>query len=428
MDTPVLQDAAVRALERMRARGFDGAQVTAVATRQDEVNIAQGEPSLLRTTDARRMALVGIVDGRKAATELTDLGDASVGEGIESLLAAARSAPRDEANQVSAGQRARIVQGPQEADVALLTDKARELIDFCARETPKVNIVEAVVAHTLVRSHTVTTGGSDLESRVGHHSMGAFGTAREGRKTSSFAEASGDCHDLQSHRASEYFGLAELLRNLERSIHTQPVGGKFVGDVVLTPQAVSDFLNWFLGQLCDVQLIAGSSLYRDKVGRSVGSKLLTLRSRFDAPGVAAITGDAFVAKPVEVLAGGVLKTLTPSLYGSLKTGLPHVPTAAAGWELAAGDTPREQMVSDTSRGALVGRLSMGNPASNGDFSGVIKNSFAIDGGKPGAALSETMITGNVARMLQDVVAVSRERLDTGAFVLPWVRIGGLHFS
>jgi PmbA protein len=31
-------------------------------------------------------------------------------------------------------------------------------------------------------------------------------------------------------------------------------------------------------------------------------------------------------------------------------------------------------------------------------------------------------------MLQDVVSVSRERLDTGAFLLPWVRIAGLHFS
>ena len=80
------------------------------------------------------------------------------------------------------------------------------------------------------------------------------------------------------------------------------------------------------------------------------------------------------------------------------------------------------------RGALVGRLSMGNPAANGDFSGVIKNSFEIVGGQVGAALSEVMISGNMARMLLDVQAVSRERLDTGALLLPWLRIGGLHFS
>jgi hypothetical protein len=31
-------------------------------------------------------------------------------------------------------------------------------------------------------------------------------------------------------------------------------------------------------------------------------------------------------------------------------------------------------------------------------------------------------------MLRDVAAVSRERIDTGTLCLPWLRIGGLHFS
>ena len=71
---------------------------------------------------------------------------------------------------------------------------------------------------------------------------------------------------------------------------------------------------------------------------------------------------------------------------------------------------------------------MGNPAANGDFSGVIKNSVAIDGGAVGTALSETMINGNVAQMLRDVVGVSAERIDTGGWCMPWVRVSGLHFS
>jgi PmbA protein len=291
-----------------------------------------------------------------------------------------------------------------------------------------VIILEAVAAHAVARSHTLTSGGSDLESQVGCHEMGLFGTARDATTTSSFAYNGGTCHELDKGHATEYFGLADMMRALERSIQTRRVDGAFVGDVVLAPLAVADFMGWFLGQLCDTQLIAGTSLYRHHVGETVGSPMLTLRSRFDAPGIVALTSDAFVASPVEVLREGVLKTLTPSLYGSLKTGLKHVPIASAGWELAAGDTAREKMVSDTKRGALVGRLSMGNPASNGDFSGVIKNSFEIADGELGSALSETMISGNVAQMLKDVIAVSRERIDTGAFLLPWVRIGGLHFS
>jgi PmbA protein len=71
---------------------------------------------------------------------------------------------------------------------------------------------------------------------------------------------------------------------------------------------------------------------------------------------------------------------------------------------------------------------MGMPAANGDFSGVIKNSFLVESGVVGTALSEVMISGNIARMLQDLRAVSRERIDTGATLLPWLQIGGLHFS
>ena len=87
-----LRLAASKALERMRARGFAEAQVTAVSSRQDEVNLALNEASLLRSTDATRMALVGIVDRRRAATEITDLRDESVQGGIEALYAAAQAA------------------------------------------------------------------------------------------------------------------------------------------------------------------------------------------------------------------------------------------------------------------------------------------------------------------------------------------------
>jgi PmbA protein len=125
---------------------------------------------------------------------------------------------------------------------------------------------------------------------------------------------------------------------------------------------------------------------------------------------------------------GRLLTLTPTLYASRKTGLKHVPVAAAGWSLAAGSTARADMLGAVDRGALVGRLSMGNPAPNGDFSGVIKNSFLIQGGALGPALSEVMISGNIAQMLLDVLAVSRERIDTGSLLLPWLRIGHLNFS
>ena len=427
-DQRPLRDIAEQALAAMRAQGFDAAQVSASRATQDEVNISHNEASLLRSTETCRVGLLGLVDGRKASTELSDFDADAIRERIAGLYADAQSAPQDDANAVSSGQHARIVQGPQDSDLVLLADKAAELLAFRSRETPRMMVDEGAALHARTDSHTLTTGGSDLACSLGWYALQAFGTARDGTQSSSFNHAGGTTDDLRGHDAAAFFGLGEMLRDTERQIYTQPVGANFVGDVVLMPNAAADLVEWLLEQIGDMQLIAGSSLYRDQVGQAIASPLLSLRSRFDAPGVAALSSDGFVTPPIEILRDGRLVTLIPSLYGSRKTKLPHVPTASAGWDLAAGTSPLAEVLGGVARGALIGRLSMGNPAANGDFSGVIKNSFRIDDGTLGPALSETMISGNIGRMLRDVVALSQERIDTGALRLPWLRIANLHFS
>ncbi|HZF78976.1 MAG TPA: metallopeptidase TldD-related protein, partial [Rubrivivax sp.] len=423
-----LQDTAEQALALMRAQGFEHAQVDAVVTAQDELNIAHNEPSLLRSTATRRLALLGIVDGRKASTEMSDFAPEQVQERIAGLLADARSAPRDDANAVSAGQAAHIVQGPQESNSALLAEKVAELLEFRAQQTPKMQLEEGAAAHSLVQRCCVTSGGSRLLSSVGCYSLTVMGSAREGSQVSSFNYCGGNTNDLRLHNASDFFAIGDMMRASQRQIVAAPIGERFTGSVVLTPNAVNDLVEWLLEQIADNHLIGGSSLYMDRVGQRIGSALLTLKSRFDAPGVAAVSADGFAAQPVEIVRNGTLVALTPTLYASRKTGIAHVPLAASGWEMAAGDAPREQLVAAVQRGALIDRLSMGNPAPNGDFSGVIKNSFVIEAGRVGGALSETMISGNIAQMLHDVVAVSRERIDTGGWVLPSLQIEGLHFS
>lgn len=424
---PALRDQAEQLLGWMRAQGFDHAQVSIGWHRQSELNVAHDEPSLLRSTAQSRVSLLGLLDGRRASTELSSLDAEALRHGVAELFAAAQAAPQDDANTVSSGQQARVVQGPLEADPALLADKMAELLAFRERETPRFTLEESAASHHLSESRTLTSGGSDLASRAGWLSLSTFGTARDGDRASSFNYAGGSAHDWASQPAEAWFGIGEMMRDTSQQIDTQALGGKFVGEVVLTPNAVDDLLGWLLGQLSDGQLIAGSSLYREQVGQVIASPLLGLASRFEAPGVVPLSADACCTPPVDVLRDGRLLTLLPSLYGSRKTGLPHVPTAG-GWEIAAGDTPRAELVGQVARGAIVGRLSMGMPAANGDFSGVIKNSFRIDGGVVGPALSETMISGNIARMLKDVLAVSRERIDSGSTALPWLRIGSLHFS
>ncbi len=423
-----VQDSAERVLALMREQGFDDAQVSVTHQRRSEVCVAHNEPSLLRSNESYKLQLAGLLDGRRAATEGSDIGEESLRASVQALWDSVLSAPQDEANAVSAGQRADIRRGTMSTEVATLAGAMRELLAWRGRETPTMMLEDALAGHNALAQRILTSRGSDLACELGWFDAVVFGLARDGEHASSFNYAGGSCDDLGGTSFVQRFGIDELMRSLTRQLRTQPVGERFTGSVVLTPRAVTSLLGWLLGQIADQPLIEGSSVYRESVGQPIASPLLTLRSRFDAPGVMPLSADAFVMPPLELLTQGRLNGLTPSLYGSRKTGLQHVPVAAEGWDLAAGSTPLTALIAGVPRGALVDRLSMGRPAANGDFSGVIKNSFALQGGEVGAALSETMISGNVAQMLRDVSAVSVERVDSGGWLLPWVRVDGLHFS
>jgi PmbA protein len=423
-----LQASAEQALALMRRQGFEHAQASMSWQHRHELCVAHNEASLLRSTSCNKLQLTGLLDGRRADIEGSELDAESVKALVQGLWSSVAAAPQDAANAVSAAQSAQVTRGPQEPDAAVLADAMQQLLDWRALHTPSVMLEEALAGHTQVQACTLTSGGSALSCALGWYDAGAFGMAREGTRSSSFNFAGGNADSLAGVPFVQRFGIDAMLQAMTRSVHAEPVGERFTGAVVLTPRAVGSLINWFLGQLSDSVLIAGSSVYRTSLGQCVASPLITLASRFDAPGVSPFSADAFALAPVTLLERGTLTCFTPSLYGSRKTGLAHVPVGADGWEIAPGATPLDALIAGVPRGALVDRLSMGRPAANGDFSGVIKNSFAIRAGEVGHALSETMISGNVAQMLRDVSTVSAERIDMGSEVLPWLRVEGLHFS
>ena len=53
---------------------------------------------------------------------------------------------------------------------------------------------------------------------------------------------------------AERFGVGAMMRDTVQQIDTSPLGDKFVGEVVLTPNAVEDLLGWLVSQLGDLAL------------------------------------------------------------------------------------------------------------------------------------------------------------------------------
>jgi PmbA protein len=124
----------------------------------------------------------------------------------------------------------------------------------------------------------------------------------------------------------------------------------------------------------------------------------------------------------------VLTSYLVDLYGSRKTGLERARTGGGCYVVDAGDVPLDDIIASTDRGVLITRFSGGRPNEKGDFSGVAKNSYYVEGGAVKYPISETMISGNLADALLSIDAISSERADFGSSVYPWVRTTGIGVS
>ena len=83
------------------------------------------------------------------------------------------------------------------------------------------------------------------------------------------------------------------------------------------------------------------------------------------------------------------------------------------------------MIAGIENGILINRFSGGESGPSGDFNGVAKNSFLIRDGQLAGAVTETMISGNFAALLQQVRGITRETVCDGMSVLPWAAFDGI---
>lgn len=413
-------------LEALIAAGFDDGRVTITETDVNELNISHNHVSLMRTTQSQSLSLMGIRDKRRVSTSLSSLEDSAVQQAITDLQRDVATSPQDEAYAVAPNQMGSFSKGPQSVDREAMAACAKSFLEYRSEQYPTFQIEESAIKHTLEKTTLLTSQDTELSSIVGSYEIMLMGSSKDEHGSSSFNYTGGTLDELPA-QVADVFDIDVLMANSVQETKTELVGDKFEGDVILTPMAVMDLIGWLSGQVSDFALLSNRSVYQDSVGEAIASPLLTLTNYPDGSGEAPFNDEGFVIEPMTLIDQGKLTCLLPSFYGSRKLDIPHTPVGSS-WSIGAGETNRADMQQSIERGALVGRLSMGSPAPNGDFSGVIKNSFLLENGERSKALSETMITGNVAQMLKDIVAVSSEVSDFGGFQVPWLKVRGLRFS
>jgi len=399
---------------------------------KQELNLENGGFKLLRTV-FNNTTSVSVFEGTKTGSAggnaMTEDGLRKV---VEEAKAAAESASEDPCHDIAPKQEKELFRrGIYEPDMEKFIERIREFLDSAAKEYPEVRIMSGIGSFDRWHWLSRNTNGTEFEGIGGQYHFSIEICASDGETTTGL-DYTGVSMKTLDQPLIELGDLRRHLENIRRSIHPETLEGKFEGTLILTPGCAADFIFTTLSNyIGDGVVINGTSQWLDKVGEQVADEKLTVTlDPYDERIVAGECGTAsgFRSEKVTLIEKGVLKAHWLSLYGANKTGRPVVKNTGSDLVVTPGDKTLEELIASVDKGLIIGYYSGGQPGTNGEFSGVAKNSFLIEKGKIKGAVTETMVNGNLGEAFRHIRGISKEVLCNGGTVVPYIAVDGIVIS
>tara|TARA_B100000929_G_scaffold67792_1_gene51747 strand:+ start:3317 stop:4603 length:1287 start_codon:yes stop_codon:yes gene_type:complete len=425
------QDIPDYCIEQLMKAGADKAQCIYSSGEKKELNVDAGEFSLFRTNANHGFSIMAIKDQKKGSFSINKIGKDDIDVAISTVLNMAESSMPDDAYDISEYQEAdSFSKGDKEPALNIMYDRMEEFMEYSANTFPITIIEQAILDFSSGTNYYRNSNGVSFDETEGSYSFSVMFTSKEGKDISSFNSAgfSSLDIDLPLHKGGS---INRLLEESAAHVRTRTVPNKFTGDIIVTPDCIMSFIGFILGNLSDFRLIAGTSLFRELMNQQIVHESLSIHSKplsDNLSGGYFITSDGYKAEDLTIIENGILQTFLLSLYGSNKTGLQRVSNSGGSLIIDPGETPLEDMIQSVNKGVLLSRFSGGSPSDNGDFSGVAKNSFYIENGKVQYPISETMVSGNIVDMFQKVKHLSKEEVNFGDEIFPWIQFEGITVS
>jgi len=308
-----------------------------------------------------------------------------------------------------------------------MADLGQKLIDGIRAHTPEL-VCEASVSRATASVTIMNSRGG----RAGYKES-VFGIAIEGqliRGTDMLfvGEHQTSCHPLVDTEDLLNVVLKQLeLAKNQASIRTKKL------PVIFTPMGVaSAFIRPIMTAFGGKIVLEGASPIGDKLGKKAFSDKLSLR---DDPTVAYCPGsgpcddEAVPSECTPLVTEGVVNNFlydlqTAALANTRSTGNGHrsmggLPTPSPSvLMISTGNISFDDMVGDINEGLLVEQL-MGASQGNvlgGDFSGNVLLGYKIEKGKIVGRVKDTMVSGNVYDILNNIAAVGNDAKWMGGFL------------
>ncbi len=424
-------DIANYCIEQLKQAGAHKSQCAVTFSEKKELNVETGEMSLFRTTFDTNVGMSVIVDQKSGSVAINKTDTESINEAVRKVMDMAQSSQPDDANDISPSQpKQSFSKGDDEPDMEKMYLRLDEFMGYVKKTHPTINMEAAIVDFSHSTSVFQNSNGVEFTTKEGMYGFSNMFTAKEGKDTSSFNGMGISALNLNT-PFIESGSAKRLLKQSTEQVRTKPVSEKFIGEIVVTPDCLSDFLGFITGDISDGKIISKTSVYKEKLNQQITDPRFTLHALPVSDEIIDgyfITDDGYVAENNTIINNGVLKTHLLSLYGANKTGGERAVNGGGAFVVDAGEKPKDEIIRNIKKGILLERFSGGRPSADGEFSGVAKNSYYIENGELKYPISETMISANIQEMFSNIGEISSDRIDFGYCIFPWISFKGVTVS
>ncbi len=423
-------------VRRVKRLGADAAEVYGEQMRSMSSTVEKHDLQISRSQTETSFGIRAWIGGRVgfASTNSPD----RLEEACMDAMALAKASPEDDRNRLPQPKEVHPVDGiydsqAEQFSMEQAVAEAIRMIETANAVDRRVILGDAAFSADVYARAIAASSGVEVSERGSLFSYYALATAVDGERVSNF--------DFQfgASRAASGIDVSPVVRRAcENALGSlgAGVGESFVGDVLLTPNAVQELLvPLILFQTNARNVVRGMSRWGDALGESVAAALSMVdRGRLcGGVGTAAFDREGTPHEDCTIMTEGRLVSLLHNTYtsealkvsntghaGGSSRSVPGV--GPTNLEILPGAIGREELIGDTRRGVLVTRYSGNVDPVSGDFSGVAKGAYLIRDGKLERPIRGTLISGNVFEALPRISGISRERESLFNLILPTIRI------
>ena len=418
-------------LSSLKNAGIDKATCSLAISEKKELNVEIGEMTLLRTTYNSSMGLSIIKDQKKGSTSINKTDKKSIDTAIDQVIQMANASQPDEAHDISKKQSKKCFsKGDKTANLDSMYQSLEEFVNYVKSTYPKIQLEAAIMDFTHIKSFYQNTNGVNFEIREGMYGFSPMFLSKDEKNTSSFNYTGISSLNIDK-PLYDYGTVNMLLKQSVEQLNTKNINNKFIGKMLVTPDCITDFLSFITNDISDSKMISGNSIYKDSLNKKITDSKLTLHSMPISNQIDDgyyITGDGYIAQNLTIIDEGVLKSHLLGIYGANKLNSTRALNDGGALIVNPGDKTHNEIIKNIDKGILLSRFSGGYPSANGDFSGVAKNSYYIENGEIKYPISETMVSGNIKKMFENIDEISCDRINFGTTILPWILFNGITIS